>query len=102
MQEGTKTSLPHETKADDRALVQRGDPQYRPLSGLQRFFTRLRLIRALPWRRFPKGSVLVLEVHPVGAYVEMGLIPWCVEGSQWYQGQDKLSAAAVTVDCAAL
>lgn len=31
-------------------------------SGLQKFATSLRLIRALPWRRFKKGSVLVIEV----------------------------------------
>ena len=35
---------------------------YTAPSGMQKFATSLRLIRALPWRRFKKGSVLVIEV----------------------------------------
>ena len=39
-----------------------GDLVYKAPSGMQKFATSLRLIRALPWRRFKKGSVLVIEV----------------------------------------
>ncbi|BDA50409.1 Protease 4 [Coccomyxa sp. Obi] len=35
---------------------------FTPPTGLQKFMTSLRLIRALPWRRFKKGSVLVIEL----------------------------------------
>ncbi len=39
-----------------------GELVYKAPSGMQKFATSLRLIRALPWRRFKKGSVLVIEV----------------------------------------
>ena len=40
-----------------------GKLTYAAPTGMQKFATSLRLIRALPWRRFKKGSVLVLEVQ---------------------------------------
>ena len=40
-----------------------GKLTYTAPTGMQKFATSLRLIRALPWRRFKKGSVLVLEVQ---------------------------------------
>ena len=40
-----------------------GKLTYTAPTGMQKFGTSLRLIRALPWRRFKKGSVLVLEVQ---------------------------------------
>ncbi|KAK9824686.1 hypothetical protein WJX72_012391 [[Myrmecia] bisecta] len=39
-----------------------GDLVYEAPSALDRFWTSLKLLRALPWRRFKKGSVLVLEL----------------------------------------
>jgi hypothetical protein len=39
-----------------------GELVFRPRTPLQRFGTSLKLARALPWRRFKKGSVLVIEV----------------------------------------
>lgn len=48
-----------------------GELVYTAPSGMQRFATSLRLIRALPWRRFKKGSVLVIEViYTLNAFVE--------------------------------
>lgn len=38
-----------------------GELVFKPRTALQRFGTSLKLIRALPWRRFKKGSVLTLE-----------------------------------------
>ena len=40
-----------------------GKLTYAAPTGMQKFATSLRLIRALPWRRFKKGSVLVIEVQ---------------------------------------
>ena len=40
-----------------------GDLQYRAPTVLQRIVTSWRLLRALPWRRFASGSVLVIEVR---------------------------------------
>ncbi len=37
--------------------------QYRAPTVLQRILTSGRLLRALPWRRFASGSVLVIEVR---------------------------------------
>ena len=39
-----------------------GDLKWDPPSGGRRFLTSLALLRALPWRKFKKGSVLVIEV----------------------------------------
>ena len=47
------------------ALLPLGDFVYRPLSVTERFWTSFRLIFALPWRRFKKGSILAFEVCPV-------------------------------------
>ena len=45
-----------------------GTLQYRAPTVLQRILTSWRLLRALPWRRFASGSVLVIEVrHSVQA-----------------------------------
>jgi protease-4 len=35
---------------------------YKPPNGPQRLATSLALLRGLPWRRFKKGSVLVIEL----------------------------------------
>ena len=53
-----------------------GDLQYRAPTVLQRILTSWRLLRALPWRRFASGSVLVIEVRhrPLCCPV---LIPLC-------------------------
>lgn len=39
-----------------------GNMVYSPPSGPKRLATSLALLRALPWRRFKKDSVLVLEL----------------------------------------
>jgi len=39
-----------------------GDMVYKPPNGPQRLATSLALLRGLPWRRFKKGSVLVIEL----------------------------------------
>ena len=39
-----------------------GELVYQPLSTSERFWTSFRLIFALPWRRFKKGSFLSFEV----------------------------------------
>lgn len=39
-----------------------GELVFTPPTGFQKLLTSARLARALPWRRFKKGSVLVIEV----------------------------------------
>ena len=56
-----------------------GELVYTAPSGMQRFATSLRLIRALPWRRFKKGSVLVIEV------TFTRFMPLCTVLSVWNQ-----------------
>ena len=36
--------------------------KFKEPSGMQKFVTSLKLLRARPWRRFKKGSVLVFKV----------------------------------------
>ena len=61
-----------EAAADD--LLPSGELVFKPRTALQRFGTSLKLLRALPWRRFKKGSVLTLEASlPLALY--SGAVP---------------------------
>ena len=62
--ESTLTNVPSWLQASENGAggLPSGDLVYKAPSGMQKFATSLRLIRALPWRRFKKGSVLVIEV----------------------------------------
>ena len=53
-----------------------GELVYTAPSGMQTFATSLRLIRALPWRRFKKGSVLVIEVSCRVHALWIALVAW--------------------------
>ncbi len=46
-----------------------GEPVYNAPTGIRRCFTSLALTRVLPWRRFSKGSTLVIEVRPAAERV---------------------------------
>lgn len=59
-----------------------GDLVFKPRTALQRFATSLRLLRALPWRRFKKGSVLTIEVRSI---VFLSHIRPCMHQLCWSQ-----------------
>ncbi|EIE22855.1 protease IV with duplicated peptidase family U7 domain-containing protein [Coccomyxa subellipsoidea C-169] len=58
------TGLDRERQASDNGAepLPSGDLVFTPLTGFQKFVTSTKLARALPWRRFKKGSVLVIEL----------------------------------------
>ena len=52
--------VPEDGAAAEEALPS-GELVFKQRTALQKFGTSLKLMRALPWRRFKKGSVLTIE-----------------------------------------
>lgn len=57
----SRNGAPDAVSTDDADLPI-GEPVYKAPTGGEKFMNSLRLLRALPWRRFQKGSILVIEV----------------------------------------